>query len=195
VFRGIAGGAAPDRMPYVRRWCLKAADLVFWVSVGAWAISGVLFPAWIVVSVSGGEVKGPDWFHFIASHNLCGFIAGTLVFFVLTFLTVHVYYPVLIDSTSTAGDLENIAALRRRIPYYSRLAVAVPFLALLLVPFVALNIKIAYVCMVLLAAGVWWVSYRLNGEIRTDLDAITLASTAADKFGASSQGSEFFRGM
>lgn len=193
VFRGIAGRAAPEQMPYVRRWCLKAADLVFWVSVGAWAISGVLFPAWIVFD--RGVVTNRDYFHFIASHNLCGFIAGTLVFFVLTFLTVHVYYPVLIDATSTAGDLENIAALRRRIPYYSRLAVAVPFLALLSLPFVDKDFKIAYFCMVLLAAGVWWLSYRLNSEIRTDLDAITLASTAADKFGATSQGSEFFRGM
>ena len=117
----------PSCKSLARRRSLELPLLVAAVSVGAWALSAVLFPAWINRSVS---ITPRDYVHFFVSHMLCGAIAGILAFFLVALVMVRVLYPRLLQ----LGPHEPIAAdgiprLERQVVLFSRLAVGVPFLA------------------------------------------------------------------
>ncbi len=79
-----------------------------------WAISGFIFPVWLRFGTSGGlsEILPDRFAHFIVSNILCGMIAATQSYYVVTALTVRACYPWLLQwRTADGRDMAQLASL------------------------------------------------------------------------------------
>jgi hypothetical protein len=103
------------------------------VTAALWTISGFIFPAWTEYSAGEGtRVTFHHYIHFIASNLLCGLIAATQSYFVITFLSVRNDYPWLLRArAANADELNELASVARRGRLMLGLAVAIPFLAII----------------------------------------------------------------
>jgi serine/threonine protein kinase len=180
VFLAMHRPPPSDELARCRRRCLGIGNLVFWVSLSAWTLSGVVFPA--LIQISGESVRTRSYIHFLASHVLCGAIAGTLSFFLITFLTVRSYYPRLLDDGARGVDEAGLFnQLRRRMAAYGKIAIAVPFVAALVPLVTDKDVQFAYAGLALLGAAVLFVYFRLSREVESDLEALLLAVDPASE--------------
>jgi hypothetical protein len=121
------------------------------------------------------------YIHFIASNLLCGLIAATQSYFVITFLSVRNDYPWLLRARAADADQVNdLASVARRGRLMLALAVAIPFLAI----FAALALQDKTLVIGALAgmglAGCG-LAYGLDLAIRADLSALAaVISPGAD---------------
>ncbi|MBI2825047.1 MAG: serine/threonine protein kinase [Planctomycetia bacterium] len=120
-----------DRLPRLRNRALVLADWTAVVSVVEWMISGLIYPSWLMHEVPPERFPtGAVYTHFMASQLLCGLMAGTLAFFLVSFLAVRAYYPTLFQADQEDPTaLDRVRSLERRTWVYFILAVIVPPLA------------------------------------------------------------------
>jgi serine/threonine protein kinase len=167
-----------------RRRATQLGDIIFWISIGAWVGSGVLFPAWL--DFCSHRIHLRDYVHFFVSHSLCGLIAGTVSFFLSAFLVARVWYPRLLEVGPVAdGDAKGLAALRERTILYGRLAVVIPFLAALTLGFGDPGFQPAFAGLAVLGFAMLAVTFRLSREIQSDLGALvrTVSPSAGPSVG------------
>ncbi len=121
----------PPSVDLVRR-CLRLGAATALVSAALWAVSGFVFPTWMRFGAGGpGQISAANYVHFIVSNMLCGLIAATQSYYVVTFLSVRVCYPWLLQARPPdARELPELANLARVGRIVLGLTVAVPFLAL-----------------------------------------------------------------
>ncbi len=123
--------AAPPSALLVRR-CLRLGAATAVISALLWAVSGFVFPTWIRFGTGGtSPISGAQYVHFIVSNMLCGLIAATQSYYVVTFLSVRVCYPWLLEARpADSRELPELANLARLGRIVLGLTVMVPFLAL-----------------------------------------------------------------
>jgi len=114
----------------VRR-CLTLGSATAVITALLWTTSGFVIPAWIHYGAgSTSQLSAEHYRHFVVSNLLCGMIAATQSYYVVTFLSVRFCYPWLLQARHTdareVGELESVA---RRGRILLALTVAVPFLA------------------------------------------------------------------
>src|SRR5690606_21833939 len=87
----------PIPLDVVRR-CLRLGAATAGISACLWAISGFVFPTWLRFG-AGGEslISAEQYMHFVVSQMLCGLIAATQSYYVVTFLAVRIDYPWLLQ--------------------------------------------------------------------------------------------------
>jgi hypothetical protein len=163
----------PAGLPLLRARCLTLGAFAARLSAGEWAVSGVVFPAWL--QAQAGEAAGltaNEYYHFIASQVLCGLMAATLTFFSVTYVAVRVFYPkLMLSQEAEAEEANQLTALGRRISFYFRGAVAVPFIAVL--PMVLIDTgKAAIFVLGIVGLAGSFLSNWLAETIRTDLAAL-----------------------
>jgi hypothetical protein len=113
-------------------------------------------------------------FHFLVSLVFCGLMAAAYPYFLVTFLSVRVFYPALLGPEGP--DPDDGPALRRverELGWYRAAAVAVPLLAVALL---ALSERLSKAPVaVLCAAGLagLGVAFVLEARIRADLAALS----------------------
>jgi eukaryotic-like serine/threonine-protein kinase len=143
AFRAIsqlAGGRKPEPPPDVKslRRCLVIGDVAALVAAVLWTVSGPIFPAGIELAV--GDTSGltlQHTLHFVVSDALSGLIAATQCFYVMTFLAIRYCYPRLLQALpADAREIDGLLALARRSRTYFGLAVAAPFIAVMVMVFV-----------------------------------------------------------
>jgi hypothetical protein len=169
IFRALWSPAPPAQLPLARRRCLSLGDLVFWISMAAWSASGVTFPAWL--HWNRGQVAARDYVHFLASHLLCGLIAGVFSFFLMALLGVRFFYPSLMEAGPPDAQTAGLSALGHRTARYMRLAVTLPFAGAILLGVGDSDFKAAFGGLAVLGAALLVVASRLTREIQSDLDA------------------------
>ena len=148
--------------------------MVFWVSMGAWGTSGVLFPAWI--DLHHAPVGLSDYVHFFVSHTLCGLVAGTFSFFLLSQTVTRLLYPRLLEmGPADESEIEPLLELRERLPLFGRVAVVTPFLALIAMGLGNQDFRLGFAGLAVLGLAAVTVSSRLVRQIQADLDALLLA--------------------
>ncbi len=115
-----------------RRRTLVLADYTACISAIEWLITGLIFPIWLSREVPAEKFHtGLVFAHFMSSQALCGMMASTLAFFLVSSLAVRAYYPTLFQAEHT--DLSALGMVRRlqqRTWIYFGVAVVVPPLAI-----------------------------------------------------------------
>ena len=123
--------SSPPSLDLIRR-SLTMGAATAGITAALWSVSGFVFPTWIHYGAGAmSRLSGEDYAHFVLANLLCGMIAATQSYFVVTFLSVRNCYPWLVqgrtDDAREVGELASIARLGR---IAFGVTVALPFIAL-----------------------------------------------------------------
>jgi hypothetical protein len=176
------------RLPALRNRCLWLGDYVAWIGIALWTVTGAVFPTWLQAATDA-QLKPHHYVHFITSQGLCGIIAATGVFFLLTGLCVAVYYPVLLrPDLGNPGETASLVSLTRRSSVYFAVAMAAPFLSLIPLAFVDLQVRTVFVVLGLYGLVSFGLLFWLWRKVQHDLAALATAlNPEAGGFGGTSQ--------
>jgi serine/threonine protein kinase len=180
--RGLNRRRPPDpaKLPAIRRSSLWLGDYISWMGYGLWIVSGLAFPLWLMAVGDSSADDRKIYTLFFVSQIVCGLIAASQAFFLLTVAAVQGFYPLLIETGRADDDAVNqLLRLKRRSNIYLGVAVGAPFLAVLtlalvmkspqmdktLLPAMAVIPVIGILCSLL--------AYRLNGSIQADIATLT----------------------
>ena len=121
----------PPSADLVRK-CLTFGSTVAVLSAVLWAVSGFMFPAWMQFGAGPeSRLEPAHYAHFIVSNLLCGTIAATQTYYVITFLSVRYCYPWLMQARAAdADDVAHLADLVRRGRIMLGITFSVPFIAI-----------------------------------------------------------------
>jgi len=156
---------------------LRYGDWVSVVTGGEWLITAIVFPAWLHAQEEGqSTVALSHYLHFLGSQALCGLIAATLTFFLVTFVMVRMVYPVLVRmDLPEHGEIGELRKLARRTWIYFALAVAAPFLAVIVLVLIETNLRAAFFVLGAMGLVGFIVSFFLALVIRDDLESLAVA--------------------
>ena len=133
VNRGILPD--PARIVGLRLKSMKLGDYIGWITLALWAVSGIIFPGWLSAEAGQRSEFGAGQFaHFFGSQVLCGLIAATQAFFLVTYVEVRGFFPALLSAHADA-DSDEAAALHRlsrRAALAFYLTVTTPFIGVAL---------------------------------------------------------------
>jgi serine/threonine protein kinase len=155
-----------------RTRCLRLGSLVAWMCVACWSVAGVIWP--IALRMAAGPPNEPaDYLHLLISLVICGLIAAAYPYFLVTYLSVVVFYPMLLDTGGfTQDDRRALLRIERQIGRYRAAAAAVPLLAIgLLASHGTSHSGAAGVVSIVGLAGVG-LAFLLEGRTRTALTAL-----------------------
>lgn len=173
--RRVRRGPAPpaESVTQTRHDCLVTADRVVAVVFALWVLAAVMFP--LTLQFAEGGLPGRFAIHFFTSIVVCGAIAISYPFFLLTFVVVRSVYPELVaHGQTTPQEAEQLTALRRRLPRYLAIAASVPLLGIvavtLLTPaeIVEVIVPIRVLCIGGIAGFVfvYWLSRQIESDLR-----------------------------
>ncbi len=166
--------AEPPSYEVMRR-CLRLGAATAGVSAALWTVSGFVFPTWLRFGATEAPISAAAYVHFVVSNMLCGLIAATQSYYVVTYLSVRVCFPWLLQARGPdARVLPELAHLARLGRGVLGLTVAVPFLALaaLLLNEVARDVLGAIAATGFLGCVI---GYWFDLAIRADLGALATA--------------------
>jgi hypothetical protein len=137
VYRALPGGrhgaaVDADRRRLMRQRCLRLGHLTSVVSIIAWSIAAIAYPA--SLKLIGAEMMMP-WsamLHFFFSLILCGSIAAAYPFFGITFFCLRSVYPAFLlhDLERSADDADVLKQVGRAAWIYVVIAALVPLLSI-----------------------------------------------------------------
>ncbi len=169
---------------------LWLGDITAWVTGLLWAVSGVVFPAWL--AAGSIQLDRAQYVHFMSSQVVFGLLAATQSFFAVTGLVSRVFGPLLLPGdTVDAPAADRVRHLARRARRVFALTVSIPMLAIVPMVFVDTD-RVAFLVLAVLGLAGNWLAYRLSQEIQADLDALARAHTPAEAAAQASDGSEAF---
>ena len=124
-------GILPDAPTRIRHRCLRLGQTAALIGLVEWVLAGFAYP--IAMSWATDDFPWHAVAHFWSSLLFCGLIAASYPFFAVSCLTVRTQYPRLLgDDPDLGEDRDVLLALRRRMWTFFGLAIAVPFLAIVL---------------------------------------------------------------
>jgi hypothetical protein len=178
--------AEPPSLEMKRR-CLSFGAAVAMITAALWAVSGFIFPAWMQFGAGEASRLEPmHYAHFIVSNLLCGMIAATQSYYVVTFLALRYCYPWLLSARAPdANEAADLAALLRRSVFFLAWTVSVPFLALGALVLINFDRPVmgALGLLGLFSCGF---AYALDLTIRADVSALAAAiNPSGDALGSS----------
>lgn len=175
VPRRLRRGPAPppESVSLARHDCIVTADRVVAVVFGLWMVAAIMFP--LTLQFSEGGLPGRFVIHFFGSITICGAIAIAYPFFLLTFVVVRSVYPELVAYGRTNPlEVEQLDALRRRLPPYLAIAASVPLLGIVAVTYLTpaeiaeVIVPIRVLCIGGIAGFVfvYWLSRLIESDLR-----------------------------
>ncbi|MDG2380458.1 MAG: serine/threonine-protein kinase [Pirellulaceae bacterium] len=103
------------------------------LALSFWLIAGLAYPISLHLGLNGGVSAGV-YVHFALSSALCGILAGTYPFFLVTLLCIRWFIPAMIRGEIIRGPQQNdVLWLRRLNRLYLTLTAFVPLLGILLI--------------------------------------------------------------
>lgn len=185
ALRQLRHGETPpaERCSKLRIRCLRLGEWIALTTFALWAGLGT------VVAFGLREYLRPAHYaHLTLSHVLCGLIAATLAFFIVTFVSVRALYPWLMrPGTETSADLDSLLGLGRRIWLYFGLAVSVPFMSVILLVSIDSPLRRVTALLGLVGFVGFAVAFRLALAIRHDLAALAVVTSPAGEQLSSSE--------
>ncbi len=206
VFTAVRPNPPPltaGALTVTRARCLRLGDYLAVTVIALWVASGIILPPWLTLmrTQADAPVRLASIVHFFLSQCLCGLIATTMSYFILTFIGVRYFYPRLIArELPEHSDVDQLAGLSRRIWLYYLLAVAAPFLAALLLmsqfsPAGAAesgNLKLFIMFLIVLGLVGFGMAYYFDRAIRDDLSALAQIVNPAGSTLAGTETTESF---
>ena len=148
-----------------------------------------MFPLWLYLK--DVSIDHSHFLHFLTSQTLCGLIAASLSFFLITCLTTHVFFPALVEPQQHDSEsLRGLQALSQRTGRYFVLAMGAYFLAIFAVLWLANTNDDRIAIGVLGAVGFpgFALAYALSGLIRRDIAALAaVVAPAREGIGGGSE--------
>ena len=161
-----------DQARIVSKRSLVLGEMVSWLIMAAWAVCGVAFA--VSMSTVDKTLTTGAVFHFVLSQIGCGLMAGTLSFFLLTYLDVRGALPIFADPDHVDETLaRHMSALVRRTWLYLGLYVAVPSVSVILLALSNSDFKEAFLALGILGALGFGITLPLALAIRSDLAALS----------------------
>ncbi|MGC3967065.1 MAG: hypothetical protein QM775_06735 [Pirellulales bacterium] len=132
-----------------RRRTLFMGNEASMIGLMLWVVAGFAYPT--AMHAGLGDVPWQLYAHFFTSLILCGLIATAYPFLLVTFISLHNYYPLFVRLASmNRADRDHLARLRRMGWIYLGLAVLVPMSAVVVLVIIGSEAKLA---LGLMAAG------------------------------------------
>lgn len=190
VFRAIKtlgqGGTVDDeRINRLWRRILNLGHYAAMIGITLWTVAGIAYPVSIHVAI--GEVPPSIYPHFFASLVICGLIAASYPFLLVTFLTLRAYYPALLSLERLAQqDFARFAKVSRRAGVYFVLAVLIILVSILALILASDDDKVAKFAMVTLClAGIAgsYPAFRLFRAIQADLAVLAIPAARRGSIG------------
>ncbi|MCE9606578.1 MAG: serine/threonine protein kinase [Planctomycetia bacterium] len=139
---GLDDNGAAD----LRRRCLFIGHEASMIGVSMWVVAGVLYP--IGMHLGLGDVPMTVYMHFFTSLLLCGSIAAAYPFLLITFVSLHHYYPAFVRLESMSSvDRTHLERMRRFAWTYLGLAALVPMLSVATLALIGSRLQLALVIM------------------------------------------------
>ncbi len=192
--RSAGQEVSPLDLALARRRSVWIGDYVAWISGIEWLVSGVVFPVWLNAAGGGDLLQSQHYIHFLASQFLCGLMAATMSFLLVTMAMVKVCCPVLLEpGQDDPQTLDQLGRLAARTPFYSYLTFAVFPLALIVMPLVHTSSQAAF--LVLGGMGLFDAAMAmfLAREIQRDAATLQLAASSEAQAAGGNTGSTSFR--
>ena len=155
---------------------LRLGQITALLCVGCWLVAGCVWPVILTARVGPPKPGSGLYLHFMASFVVCGLIAATYPYFLVTYRTVRVLYPALLGRGGPGpADGPALRRVERELGVYRVLAAAIPLAAVGLLT--GIGVKNAPAVAVLCGTGVAGslMVYVLEGRIRSDLEALAQA--------------------
>ncbi len=170
----VASGKPMDlnRLTTLRWRALWVGDFAAWFGMALWLVSGVIFPYWQYLHFGENKV---GWLNFLASQIACGWISSTLTFFLLTWMFVRAFYPVLVrPEQDHAEEVEQLMRLGRRCGVCFGLTLFGTFFASALLAVSGLRTPWMG-GLAIIGFVVSFAAYRMFQSIRIDLHSLAIA--------------------
>ncbi|MCC7083809.1 MAG: serine/threonine protein kinase [Pirellulales bacterium] len=173
-----------EPLPQIRLRALHVGDCAGWFGFALWMISGIVFPGWMHLRFGNRpEINSQLYANFIASQFASGGISSTLTFFLLSYMCVRAFYPVLIrPEQACPEEVENFIRLECRCRrafgwavFFAVVGGAVPMFLMLSMEKVG---EVLRVWMILLSvAGLLscFAAWKMLNAISSDLSALAIA--------------------
>jgi serine/threonine protein kinase len=169
-------------------------DYLAWIAGVEWLVSGVVFPVWLNAAGGEGLLQSQHYVHFLASQFLCGLMASTMSFLLVTMAMVKVCCPVLLEPCQDDSQtLDQLGRLAARTPFYSYLTFAVFPLALIVMPLVHTGSQAAFLVLGGLGLLDAATAMLLAREIQRDAATLQLAASSEAQASSGGSTSERFR--
>jgi serine/threonine protein kinase len=181
---GTVGAGKPlpsDELSKLRRRALWVGDFAGWFGLSLWLVSGIVFPLW--QNLHFGDIQGvglKQYGNFLASQIVCGWISSTLTFFLITFMFVRAFYPVLVrPEQSHPDEVNDLTRIERRCTFCFYLTFTAPFIALVLLGVFGIQTKIDakvwQIGLPIIGFACSFFAFRMLQAIRADLVALSVA--------------------
>ena len=191
----LAGGrpVEPAASAELAGRCLTLGLATAVVTAALWATSGFVFPAWIHFGAGiTSQLSSEHFAHFVVSNVLCGLIAATQSYYVVTLFAVRFCYPWLLRGrTLQADEIADLARVSWRGRIFLALTLAIPFLAPLALVGINFDRGVIGALSAIGLAGCG-LAYWLDNVIRGDVEALTLAMSPSGDTLLSSGSSDSF---
>ena len=128
--RAIRDKVPPDlaTLKQQRLSSLRMGSAAVWSCVIPWTIAGLIFPIWITLNAGWPPQGIYAYLHFLISLLICGLIAGSYPYFIVTHIAVRFFYPALLGGLDpTREDKPALQRIGSEITGYQAAAAAVPF--------------------------------------------------------------------
>jgi len=153
------------------RPALLLGERIGWLVAAMWTACGVAFA--VTMSMMAVQLPQGAAFHFVLSQIGCGLMAGTMSFFLLTFLAVRGAVPLVVDLRRSDPALaRHMTKLSARVWIYLAVYVAVPFLSVILLALVQSDLREAFLALGILGVLGVGLALPLALAIRGDLAAL-----------------------
>lgn len=118
----------PEELRRSRRFCLLLGHYTAGIAIALWCLAGLAYP--VAIHATSGDMPGTAYVHFFGSLTLCGLVAAAYPFFLITWFSLVVVYPLLsrgnVYASEDRGLMQRLIRLLWR---YFVCAASVPMIA------------------------------------------------------------------
>ncbi len=170
---------AATRLAIINR-CLSATTRVALVVFFLWLASGFAFPLWNAAMPSS-RIGIQDMLHFLWSQVLCGWVAASLTFLLVTLVNLAVIVPRYLPKEENSGFLLRIERLERSLKWISDGLGLTPLLALLVLSATDRVDRRLYIALALIGCLVHVLTRYLAPSLRARFRAIKTALISTEE--------------
>ena len=159
-----------------RRRALQMGEFGALIGLALWITAGIAYP--ICVRIFAGPLPTSDYPHLLLSLTLCGLIAATFSFFMITVISLRALYPALLpDGLPTSEDRVALDRLARICGNYLLVAGSAPMLAILLLVLTESAHRFAFLVLSVVGMLGFAITYWIYHCLQRDIGALVTAAT------------------
>jgi len=160
-----------EKLAALQKRCLRLGHYAALICTTEWIIAGIAYPVSMHYAI--GSLSVSNYLHFLGSLLLCGLIAASYPFFGVTYISLHMIYPRLLQTNEFRQQAPKIYLQIKRLTWiYLMMAFLVPTLSIAALAMINLDDKIA-IGILTVAGTLGAISiFRVFQSLQADWDAL-----------------------